>query len=95
MGTSGIYVTQLVNQYELHSCDASRITPSLLLSSLFLSSLLCRFDADLNAAKEEATNERLEKEKLAKDKDTLYSEYSELQTKMKVSNVYCVYMFIA
>ena len=43
-----------------------------------------RFDADLNAAKEEANNEELAKSKLAMEKDTLQTDFVELQKKYKV-----------
>ena len=43
-----------------------------------------RFDADLNAAKEEATNEELAKSKLAMEKDMLQTDFAELQKKYKV-----------
>lgn len=46
--------------------------------------LSIRFDADLSAAKDEANAEMLAKEKLAREKDTLQTEFNELQEKFKV-----------
>lgn len=49
--------------------------------------LAIRFDADLNAAKDEANAEMLAKEKLAREKDTLQTEFNELQEKFKVGSL--------
>ena len=42
-----------------------------------------RFDSDLNVAKEDAVSERQEKEKLARGKDTLRTDFEELQDQLK------------
>lgn len=49
--------------------------------------LSIRFDADLSAAKDEANAEMLAKEKLAREKDTLQTEFNELQEKFKVDSL--------
>lgn len=45
---------------------------------------MCRFDADLNAAKDESSTEVQAKEKLAREKEQLQTELSELREKFKV-----------
>jgi len=45
---------------------------------------LSRFDADLNACKEDATSEVQAKEQLAREKDRIRTDYEELNTKLKV-----------
>ena len=48
--------------------------------------LFCiRFDSDLSVAKEDAATERQEKEKLARGKHTLKTDYEELQEKLKAA----------
>ena len=42
-----------------------------------------RFDSDLNVAKDDAASERQEKEKLARGKDTLRTDFEELQAQLK------------
>ena len=45
---------------------------------------LCRFDADLNAAKDESSSEVQAKEKLAREKEQLQVDFTELKEKIKV-----------
>ena len=44
----------------------------------------CRFDADLNAAKDESSTEVQAKEKLAREKEQLQVDFAELKDKIKV-----------
>ena len=46
--------------------------------------MLHRFDADLNAAKDESSTEVQAKEKLAREKEQLQSDVSEMKEKVKV-----------
>ena len=46
--------------------------------------MLRRFDADLNAAKDESSTEVQAKEKLAREKEQLQSDVSEMKEKVKV-----------
>ncbi len=46
---------------------------------------VCRFDSDLSASKEDASNEVLAKEQLAREKDRLHTDFDELKTKLKVT----------
>ena len=50
----------------------------------------CRFDADLNAAKDESSSEVQAKAKLAREKEQLQNEISELKEKVKVCVCVCV-----
>ena len=43
-----------------------------------------RFDSDLSAAKEEVSSETMDKEKIAREKETLHSDISDLHRKIKV-----------
>lgn len=47
------------------------------------SSVLVRFDSDLSVAKEDAASERQEKEKLARGKDTLRTDFEALEAELK------------
>ena len=57
---------------------------SVLSSTLQLHRRACRFDADLNAAKDESSSEVQAKEKLAREKEHLQIEFTELKDKIKV-----------
>ena len=46
-------------------------------------SVLVRFDSDLSVAKEDAASERQEKEKLARGKDTLRTDFEVLEAQLK------------
>lgn len=46
---------------------------------------LSRFDADLNAAKDESSSEVQAKEKLAREKEQLQNDVGELKEKVKVN----------
>lgn len=48
---------------------------------------LCRFDADLNAAKDESSSEVQAKEKLAREKEQLQNDLSEFKEKVKVCEI--------